>query len=77
LIRTRECGYHVERSRWSRFRVPRVCSRWEELLDEPLDAVLIATSGDHAPIAIEAARAGKHVFVEKPMALSRTSRRAR
>ena len=53
-----------------RFRVPRVCSRWEELLDEPLDAVLIATSGDHAPIAIEAARAGKHVFVEKPMALS-------
>ena len=60
-----------------RFRVPRVCSRWEELLDEPLDAVLIATSGDHAPIAIEAARAGKHVFVEKPMALSRTSRRAR
>ncbi len=53
-----------------RFRVPRVLSRWEELLDEPLDAVLIATSGDHAPIAIEAARAGMHVFVEKPMALS-------
>ena len=40
------------------------------LLDEPLDAVMIATSGDHAPIAIEAARAGLHVFVEKPMALS-------
>ena len=54
----------------ARFRVPRVCTRWDELLDEPLDAVLIATSGDHAPIAIDAARAGKHVFVEKPMALS-------
>ncbi len=53
-----------------RFRVPRVCSRWEELLDEPLDAVVVATSGDHAPIAIEAAHSGKHVFVEKPMALS-------
>jgi predicted dehydrogenase len=53
-----------------RFGVPRVCTRWEDVLDEPLDAVLIATSGDHAPIAIAAARAGRHVFVEKPMALS-------
>ena len=53
-----------------RFGVPRAVASWEELLDEPLDAVLIATSGDHAPIAIEAARAGMHVLVEKPMALS-------
>jgi predicted dehydrogenase len=53
-----------------RFRVPRVCAHWEELLDEPLDAVLIATSGDHAPMTVAAARAGLHVFVEKPMALS-------
>jgi predicted dehydrogenase len=42
---------------------------WEELLAQPLDAVLVATSGDHAPIAMAAARAGLHVFVEKPMAL--------
>jgi predicted dehydrogenase len=47
-----------------------VSTRCEELLAMPLDAVLIASSGDHAPIAIEAARAGLHVFVEKPMALS-------
>jgi predicted dehydrogenase len=53
-----------------RYGVPRVIARWEDLLREPLDAVLIATSGDHAPIAIEAARAGMHVLVEKPMALS-------
>ncbi len=49
--------------------VQRVFVRWQELLTEPLNAVLIATSGDHAPIAIAAARAGLHVFVEKPMAL--------
>jgi predicted dehydrogenase len=50
--------------------VPRVHTRWQDLLAERLDAVLIATSGDHAPIAIAAARAGCHVLVEKPMALS-------
>jgi predicted dehydrogenase len=43
--------------------------RWEELLEQPLDAVLIATTGDHAPAAIAAAEAGMHVFVEKSMAL--------
>jgi predicted dehydrogenase len=42
-----------------RYRVPRVVARWEDLLEEPLDAVLIATSGDHTPIAIEAVRAGR------------------
>ena len=45
-------------------------TRWQELLEQPLDAVLVLTSGDHAPVAIAAAGAGKHVFVEKPMALS-------
>jgi predicted dehydrogenase len=53
-----------------RYGVPGVFSRWEDLLEDPLDAVVIATSGDHAPIAVAAAGAGRHVFVEKPMALS-------
>jgi predicted dehydrogenase len=47
-----------------------VHTRWQELLEQPLDAVLVLTSGDHARVAIAAAHAGKHVFVEKPMALS-------
>jgi predicted dehydrogenase len=52
-----------------RYGVDQVLTRWEELVSAPLDAVLIATSSDHAPITIAAAQAGRHVFVEKPMAL--------
>jgi predicted dehydrogenase len=43
---------------------------WQELIARPLDAVMVLTSGSHAPIAIAAAKAGKHVFVEKPMCFS-------
>ena len=50
--------------------IPRTCTDWRDLLDEPIDAVLVLTGGSHAPMAIEAARSGKHVFVEKPMCFS-------
>ena len=40
-----------------RYGQPRVHARWQDLLAEDLDAVVIATSGDHAPIAIAAAAA--------------------
>ncbi|MFG1933940.1 Gfo/Idh/MocA family protein [Mycobacterium sp. NPDC048908] len=44
---------------------------WRDMLDDAdIDAVLILTSGSHAPIAIAAANAGKHVLVEKPMCFS-------
>jgi predicted dehydrogenase len=39
--------------------------------DEDVDLVLISTRHDlHAPIALRALEAGKHVFVEKPLALT-------
>jgi predicted dehydrogenase len=53
-----------------RFGVHRAYTDWEPLIEDQLDAVMVLTSGDHAPIALAAARAGLHVFVEKPMALS-------
>lgn len=45
---------------------------YRQILDDPeVDAVVIATPANtHAKLASEAMRAGKHVFVEKPMANS-------
>lgn len=43
---------------------------WRELVAHPLDAVFVLTSGSHAPAAIAAAKAGRHVLVEKPMCFS-------
>lgn len=56
--------------------VPTVRSDWKALLDDDVDAVLVLTSGSHAQIAIEAARRGVHVFVEKPMCYSLEDGRA-
>lgn len=48
---------------------------YEEMLDkEDIDVVTIATESDlHAPIGIYAAKKGKHVMVEKPMAMTLAS----
>lgn len=47
----------------------KICKSVEELLAEPIDAVVIATPNDtHCPLTLQAIAAGKHVFVEKPMA---------
>jgi predicted dehydrogenase len=56
--------------------VPRTFARWQDLLEAPLDAVLILTSGSHAPIAIAAAEAGKHMLIEKPLCFSVAEGRA-
>ena len=47
-------------------------SSTRELFARPelFDAVLIATGGDHIAETAAAARAGKHIFVEKPLALT-------
>lgn len=54
----------------ARYGVERTFTRWEDLVEEPLDALMVLTPGNHAPMAIAGARKGMHVFVEKPMALS-------
>jgi predicted dehydrogenase len=53
-----------------RYGVAAAFTDWREMLRQPLDAVLVLTSGSHAPIAVAAARAGLHVLVEKPMCFS-------
>lgn len=53
-----------------RFDVPVATTRAEDLFEDPdLDAVVIATRhSSHAQLAATALEAGKHVFVEKPLA---------
>lgn len=54
----------------SEFEVPAI--DWQEILaDASIDAVSLATPAvSHAAMALDAIAAGKHVFVEKPLALS-------
>src|SRR6266511_5365374 len=40
---------------------------YHDLVAQDLDAVIVLTPGSHAPQAIAALEAGKHVIVEKPM----------
>lgn len=55
-----------------RYKIPRSYTDYHELLEQAdIDAVTIALpSYLHAPVAIEALKARKHVLVEKPMALN-------
>lgn len=55
-----------------RMGVARAYSELEDILSDPdIDAVYIATPvAAHAPLAIAAAQAGKHVLLEKPMGLN-------
>ena len=41
-----------------RYGIPAALTDWRELLAQPLDAVMVLTSGSHAPNAEAAARAG-------------------
>jgi predicted dehydrogenase len=55
-----------------RFAGVRTCERYDEILaDESIDAVVIATPvSTHHPLGLAALQAGKHVFIEKPLAAS-------
>src|SRR5260370_38000962 len=51
-------------------RIPSVAATYQEILQrDDIDAVAICSSTDtHADYIVEAARAGKHIFCEKPIA---------
>jgi 1,5-anhydro-D-fructose reductase (1,5-anhydro-D-mannitol-forming) len=62
----------------SDFAIPAAHASMEALLADPeIDAVYISTTNEwHAPQTIAAARAGKHVLCEKPLALTMAEARA-
>jgi predicted dehydrogenase len=55
-----------------RYPAVRVTTRFDDIVADPtIDAVLIATPvSTHYPLGMEAIAAGKHVFIEKPLARS-------
>ena len=57
----------------TRYKVPTYRS-YHDFLGQPLDMVAIFTPNDlHEPMVLQALQAGKHVFCEKPLALSERS----
>ncbi len=58
--------------------VPRTYTDWREMLRDPaIELVHIVTPPDkHAEMAVAALEAGKHVFIEKPLATSNADARA-
>jgi myo-inositol 2-dehydrogenase/D-chiro-inositol 1-dehydrogenase len=57
------------------YRIPSVAAAYQEILRrDDIDAVAICSNTDtHADYIVEAAKAGKHVFCEKPIALDLAS----
>jgi predicted dehydrogenase len=57
--------------------IPKCYMTTEELIQDPdIDAVVIGVPNQwHAPLAVQALRAGKHVLLEKPMAIDVPSAR--
>jgi predicted dehydrogenase len=69
---SREPARHVEFARSAGIDV--VASYSQVLKRADIDAVILATPHSlHAPQVVQAAKAGKHVFVEKPFTLNRVS----
>src|SRR5215469_4100173 len=68
------CEIHPGRAKEAtdRFKIARSYSDYRELLDQAdIDAVTIALPNHlHAPVAIEALKARKHVLLEKPIAMN-------
>lgn len=71
LIAAASADLATTRSYAARHGVAKVYDSAETLVQDPdIDAVYVATPpSSHKPLALLAARAGKHVYVEKPMAL--------
>jgi len=62
----------VLRAKARQLSIPKVYDRYEDLIaDDEIDVVDVVTpTWLHAPVAMAALRAGKHVIVDKPLALS-------
>ncbi|ABU60421.1 Gfo/Idh/MocA family protein [Roseiflexus castenholzii] len=64
-------------ARAAEYNVPKACSVEELLADPDIEIVINLTTPDaHGPVALAALNAGKHVYNEKPLAVTRDEARA-
>src|SRR5258707_1163426 len=62
----------IAQAKAAEFHIPTACSVADLLADDRIDLILnITTPLSHAPITLAALRAGKHVYSEKPLAVTR------
>ena len=72
LVACADLDIERARSRAAEFQIPRALAVAELLADESIDIVVNLTIPDaHAEICLAALTAGKHVYVEKPLAVTR------
>lgn len=65
------------KARAAEYNIPKACSVEELLADPEIEIVLNLTTPDaHGPVALAALNAGKHVYNEKPLAVTRDEARA-
>jgi len=67
-----DIDFQLAQMKAKEFGVPKAYASAEELInDVNLDAIVIGVPNkSHAPIAVQALRAGKHVLIEKPMGIN-------
>jgi len=71
LVALADTDVHKAEALSGRFSVPLVMDTSDLIVFDELDAVVICTPNDaHERMAIDALEAGKHVFVERPLALT-------
>jgi predicted dehydrogenase len=77
IVAVTDSYFPLAEKRASEHGIPKCYPTAEELIaDNDIDAVVIGVPNQwHAPIAIQALRAGKHVLLEKPMAIDVSSAR--
>ena len=77
IVALAEARPELARQVAARYDIPTVYAHHSEMLEDPaIDAVVVITARPSlGPIALDALRAGKHVFTEKPMAADVTQAR--
>ncbi len=73
LVAVADADLHKAEALSRRFKVPNVCDADALIARDDLDAVVVCTPNHlHEEMAIAALEAGKHVFVERPLAITST-----